>query len=302
MTAAFLTEKMKNRLAILMVFVSPACFCSNMLLARAMAGTLPPVTMAVLRWGLVALLLGIALWPRIRAHLPALRAEAGQIIWLGGLGMGLCGAPIYLAGHYTTATTIGLIYSVCPLLILAFGFGLYRVAVRPAAAVGMVCGFIGVAVILIRGDLSVLAGLAFNSGDLLVVVGTLAFAFYSLGLKYRASVLPPMLRFAACAAAGALWHLPFLFYELVVQGQTVTFTSDVLAAIMVLVFVSSIGAYLSYGYIVARLGAARAGAVLYIVPVYNAGLAIVLLGEVLSGYHLIGLSLILPGLWLANRG
>ena len=57
----------------------------------AMAGTLPPVTMAVLRWGLVALLLGIALWPQIRTHLPALRAEAGQIIWLGGLGMGLCG-------------------------------------------------------------------------------------------------------------------------------------------------------------------------------------------------------------------
>ena len=111
-----------------------------------------------------------------------------------------------------------------------------------------------------------------------------------------------MLRFAACAAAGALWHLPFLGYELVVQNQTVTFSSDVLAAIMVLVFISSIGAYLSYGYIVARLGAARAGAVLYIVPVYNAVFAILLLGEVLSAYHLIGLSLILPGLWLANRG
>ncbi|EHI47814.1 EamA-like transporter family [SAR116 cluster alpha proteobacterium HIMB100] len=302
MTAAFLTEKMKNRLAILMVFISPACFCSNMLLARAMAGTMPPVTMAVLRWGLVAVLLGVVLWPRIRAHLPALRAEAGQIIWLGGLGMGLCGAPIYLAGHYTTATNIGLIYSVCPLLILAFGFGLYRVAVRPAAMVGMVCGFLGVAVILIRGDISVLAGLAVNSGDLLVVVGTLAFAFYSLGLKYRPSALPPLLRFAACAAAGALWHLPFMVYELAVQTHTISFTADVLAAIAVLVFISSIGAYLSYGYIVARLGAARAGAVLYIVPVYNAGLAIALLGEVLSGYHLIGLSLILPGLWLANRG
>ena len=302
MRSPVMSENMRDQLAVIMVFVSPACFCSNMLLARAMAGTLPPVTMAVLRWGLVALLLAAVMWPQIKAHWPALRDEAGQIMLLGGLGMGLCGAPIYLSGHYTTATNIGLIYSVCPLLILAFGFGLYRVAVRPAAAVGMVCGFIGVSVILIRGDLSVLAGLAFNTGDLLVVVGTLAFAFYSLGLKYRPSALPPMLRFAACAAAGAIWHLPFLGYELAVQKQTVSFTSDVLAAIVVLVFVSSIGAYLSYGYIVGRLGAARAGAVLYIVPVYNAGLAIALLGEVLSAYHLIGLGLILPGLWLANRG
>ena len=297
-----LGEQMKNRLAYLMVVVSPACFCSNMLLARAMAGTLPPVTMATLRWGLVAALLGLVLWPQIIRHKTVLRAEASQILWLGGLGMGLCGAPIYLAGHYTTATTIGLIYSVCPLLILGFGFLLYRAAVRPVAAAGMVCGLVGVSVILIRGDLSVLAGLAFNTGDLLVVVGTLAFAFYSLGLKYRPSSLPSLVLFAACAAAGTLWHLPFLVWEIGVQNQTVTLSPSVIGAVFVLVFVSSIGAYLSYGYIVARLGAARAGAALYIVPVYNAVFAIVLLGEVLSGYHLAGLALILPGLWLANRG
>ncbi len=302
MTRPAIPEAMQDRLAYLMVVISPACFCSNMLLARAMAGTVPPVTMAFLRWGLVAVLLGIALWPQIRAHAAALRAEAVQCLMLGGLGMGLCGAPIYLAGHYTTATTIGLIYSVCPLLILAFGFGLYRAPVRPAAAVGMVCGLAGVSLILIRGDISVLAGLAFNEGDLLVVVGTLAFAFYSLGLKYRASALPPMLRFGACACAGALWHLPFMVYELAITGQTVPLTTQVLAAIAVLVFISSIGAYLSYGYIVTRLGAARAGAVLYIVPVYNAAFAIILLGEVLAWYHSAGLALILPGLWLANRG
>lgn len=302
MIKTFMTETRRDRLAAVLLFVSPACFCSNMLLARAMAGTMPPVTMALLRWGLVALLLGLVLWPQIRRHLPALRAEAGQIIWLGGLGMGLCGAPIYLAGHYTSATNIGLIYAVCPLLILAFGFCLYRARVSLVSGAGMVCGLFGVCIILIRGDLFVLARLAFNPGDLLVVVGTLAFAFYSLGLKYRTSVLPPMLRFGACAFAGALWHLPFAGYELFVQGAHISFTPAVMAAIAVLVFISSIGAYLSYGYIVARLGAARAGAVLYIVPVYNAGFAIALLGEVLSAYHLIGLALILPGLWLANRG
>ena len=47
-----------------------------------------------------------------------IRSEWLSLAILGGLGMGLCGAPIYLAGTLTTATNIGLIYAVCPLIIL----------------------------------------------------------------------------------------------------------------------------------------------------------------------------------------
>ena len=58
---------------------------------------------------------------------------------------------------------------------------------------------------------------------------------------------------------------------------------------------------MTYGKIVELVGAPRAGVVLYIVPVYNAGLALMLLGESLSSFHIIGTALILPGVWLANR-
>jgi drug/metabolite transporter (DMT)-like permease len=39
---------------------------------------------------------------------------------------------------------------------------------------------------------------------------------------------------------------------------------------------------------------------MYLIPLYNAALAWLLLGERLRYYHLIGLLLILPGVWLAT--
>jgi drug/metabolite transporter (DMT)-like permease len=89
-----------------------------MITARAMAGIFPPAAMGLTRWGLVALFLAIILFPHVRQHAAGIRSEWLSLAILGGLGMGLCGAPIYLAGTLTTATNIGLIYAVCPLIIL----------------------------------------------------------------------------------------------------------------------------------------------------------------------------------------
>ena len=74
-----------------------------------------------------------------------------------------------------------------------------------------------------------------------------------------------------------------------------------IGAFFVLVFVASIGAYLSYGYIVTRLGATAAGATLYLAPIYAAILAVIILDEQIMLHHLMGAMLILPGLWLISK-
>jgi len=297
----FLSEKGKDRFAIGLIFVSPACFASNMLLAKAMSGTFPPMSMAVSRWLVVALFLGLVLWPQLRMHYRQILAEWKSVLVLGGLGMGLCGGPIYLAGTLTTATNIGLIYAVCPLVIVLLSVTVLGAPAKWLPISGVLAGFAGVVLILTKGQISVLAELSFNQGDVLVVMGTIAFAVYSLGLKHVPTKLPPLIRFGAMAFAGALWHLPFFFWEAVIEGQIVEMSGQIILVILTLVFVSSLGAYLSFGYIVQRLGATQAGAILFISPLYIAVLAVLLLDETLSFYHFWGMGLILPGLWLANR-
>lgn len=296
-----LSQINKIRFAWLLVLIAPACFSSNMLLARAMAGIFPPVSMALTRWLLVAIILSTILSTQIYKYRHILLDEWRQISFLGGLGMGLCGAPIYIAGTLTTATNIGLIYSVCPLLILLINILAFKSPMRLLPVSGMLAGLAGVVFILTKGDMAILASLSFNSGDMLVLVGTMAFAVYSLGLKYIPTKLPALVRFAAMALAGALWHLPFYIWEAGVNHEIVTVTYQIIVVVLILVFISSLAAYLSYGYIVQHLGAAQAATILYISPLYNALLAVLLLGEMISAYHLIGIALILPGLWLAHR-
>ena len=301
MRLSSLSSAARNRVATALIFVSPACFCSNMILAKAMSGIFPPVAMALSRWSFVALLIGLAMAPVLAAYHQQIRREWKSVMLLGGLGMGLCGAPIYMAGTLTTATNIGLIYAVCPILILSLSLAGEKRRPGLLQSIGMGAGFIGVVFILMKGQLEQLLLLSVNSGDLLVVMGTVAFAVYSIGLKAFRSELPALLRFGVMAFAGSLWHFPFWIYEAVVLGDRVVLTPEIVGVVAILVLVASLGAYLSYGYIVERLGASRAGLVLYMLPLYNALFAVILLDEHIQLFHLIGGVLILGGMWLSGR-
>ena len=296
-----LTDKLKDQIAWVLVFICPAFFASNMLMAKGMAGIFPPLAMAFFRWFFVGLIVVIALFLLRSAPLVQWRAEWRQILFLSSLGMGLCGGPVYLAGELTTATNIGLIYSAAPLLIALLAFVFFKETLNAVQITGMVMGLLGVLMIIIKADLSLLANLTFNQGDLLIVMATTAFAVYSLGLKYSQTSLTQIQRFGAMALGGALWHAPFVFYEWTSRGHWPEITSVIIGALLVLVFSASLGAYLSYSFIVSRLGATIAGSTLYLSPIYAASLAMLLLGETISDYHIIGGALILPGLWCVSQ-
>ena len=100
---------------------------------------------------------------------------------------------------------------------------------------------------------------------------------------------------------GAMWHMPFLVYEAGIQKQIVSPSWMIGGVVILLVFVSSLGAYLSYGLIVSRLGAGRAAIVLYISPLYNMIFAILLLSETVQLYQAIGTALILGGLYASQQ-
>lgn len=296
-----LSDRAKDQIAWVLVLICPAFFSSNMLIARGMSGVFPPLSMAFARWLFVGLLIVGALTLVRHFNWQQARAEAKHILFLASLGMGLCGGPVYLAGELTTATNIGLIYSAAPLLIALIAFVIFKERLTKWQSLGLGMGLVGVLIILIRADVGRLASLSFNGGDLWIVLATTSFSIYSLGLKYLKTSLSQLQRFGAMALGGALWHAPFVVWEIADRGPWPNITLEILGALLVLVFLASIGAYLTYGYIVNRLGATIAGATLYLSPVYAAILAVILLNEQIMAYHVMGGALILPGLWLVSR-
>lgn len=290
----------ERRLALVLLFVAPALFASNMLTARATHDFFPPVALAFWRWtATLALLLpftAATLW-RYRA---AVLAEWRDLLVLGALGMGVCGAFVYIGADTTSATNIGLIYAASPILIVILARAFYGEPLGLRQAAGILLSLAGVVAIVCRGELQVLLALSFAPGDLWIVAAMAAWALYAILLRHRPSALPMMARFAAIAGGGILVLLPFTVAE-GLSGDLPSLDARSFATVGFLAVVASFGAYQVYALVQRILGAGPTSLLMYLIPVYNGFLAYLLLGEELHSYHLLGAALVLPGIFLATR-
>lgn len=282
-----------------LLLVVPVFWATNMLTARAVAGDIPPVALAFWRWTLALLIM----MPFVRAGraalVAALRTEWRDLLILGALGMGVCGVFVYVGAQTTTATNIGLIYAASPVLIILMVRAFYGEAMTALQGLGVLLCLAGVIVIVIRGDIAVLTGLAFTAGDLWILGAAIGWALYSILLRYRPSRLDVMSRLAAITLAGVVVIFPFMLWEGATAGPPAA-DWETVGSIVILAIVPGVLAYQSYSFIQRRLGASRTGLILYLVPVYNAGLAWAILGEEPLLYHLTGAAMVLPGIFLAT--
>ncbi|MCR9257553.1 MAG: DMT family transporter [Alphaproteobacteria bacterium] len=287
-------------IALVLLFVAPALFASNMLIARWVADEVPPNALAFWRWFMTLMLLlpiaGAGLWRYRRA---ALR-EWRDLLGLGALGMGVCGVFVYVGADTTSATNIGLIYAISPILIV-MGDGLIfgtRLGFRQLAGAGLAVA--GVLWIISHGDLATLLALDFVIGDLWILGGAIGWAVYSLMLKHRPTAMPLQTRFAAIVTAGVLILLPFHIGE-AVWVELPSLNQTTVTAVALLAVFASFGAYQAWGKVISVLDASTTSLLMYLIPLYNGALAWVLLGEPVRDYHLYGAALVLPGIFLATR-
>jgi len=288
-----------EKFGLLLLFLVPAFFSCNQITARAAADIMPPFGMAFWRWTLTALLLLPLAWKTLWRERAAVRAEWKQSLALGALGMALCGAPVYIAGHTTTATNIGLIYAASPIVIVLLARLLYAERLDARRAFGIAASLAGVLWIVLRGDPGALVRLDFVQGDLWLVVAMTSWAFYSIWIKHWPSQLDVTARLVTIALGGVAVLAPFYAWESL-GGRPVPATWTSLGIVLLLAVVPGIGAFWSFAKATEILGVQRMVVSNYLPPIYNAVLAWVILGEALRDFHVLGAALILLGIWLAT--
>ena len=72
------------------------------------------------------------------------------------------------------------------------------------------------------------------------------------------------------------------------------------AAVLYSALGSLVLAYAGWSYVVARLGPARAGVTLHLMPAFGVALSVIFLGEYPRWYHFAGIALILSGVTLSS--
>ena len=163
--------------------VMPLFFVSNLIIGRPAVETVPPWTLAALRWTFACLILAPFALPAARTHAAHLIAKWKLIALLGFLGMWICGGIVYVALQYTTATHGTLIYTASPVIVVLLGAMLARRPLPLGQMIGVVLGIAGVFTIVLEGQPAAIFTHHFNVGDSWFVLAAIAWAIYSLLLK-----------------------------------------------------------------------------------------------------------------------
>ena len=288
------------RLAHALIFITPAMWSVNYLVARWAPGVIAPHALALGRWTIAALLLGVVCRAELWAKRGLILTEWRQFIVLGALGMWVCGAFVYIGGRSTLAVNIGLLYSVAPVLIALISALWLHERFTALQGLGVALALAGVVMILLKGDGDTLAQLRINPGDAWVAVAVLCWAGYSLLLRAWPSAFGSVARLTLTAVGGIVVLVPFTVWEAVAWLPT-ELSWKSLGLVLMAALIPGAGSYAAYSYMQRKLGVAKVGTVLYLGPLYSALLAWGVLGERIEWYHGVGALLILPGIWLSTR-
>ncbi len=272
-------------------------WAGNWVFARALRFDAPPVALAFWRWLIALVILSPLAYAHVRRQWRVILGAWRVLGLLALLATVLQHIPVYIGLHDTTATNGALLNSATPILIFMLSRLLVGEAVSFRQALGVAISLAGVVAIIARGDVTLLAGLHLNGGDLWVLLATLAWAIYTVCLRWRPAQLDPLAMLWTIAALGVAAMVPLYAWELA-SGRTLNFTFAAVTGIVYMGVFATVVAYVFWNRAVQLVGPNRAGPFMYLMLVYTPLLAIVFLGERLYLYHFIGCALIVGGIFM----
>ena len=237
------------------------------------------------------------------------------------VGMGLAGVAVYqllenCAIHYTNASNVSILVSLCPMTtaLLAWMLGRGR---RPSLRffIGFIVAIVGVAMVCMNG----LHAFHFHPlGDLMAFCAMLSWGFYSMFVDVvNAKGYPPVFVIRQMFFWALVFTVPLVLFGLTSMGRTVLqgsfavsldpavngarFTSGLnLVNIGFLGLLASAACFVVWNLACETLGTVRCTVFLYLIPVVTVVFAAIFLGERMTFVSGVGSALILGGVILSG--
>ncbi|UCA12611.1 DMT family transporter [Aeromonas enteropelogenes] len=271
-------------------------WAANTVVSKAAAGVVDPAAISFYRWVIAALALSPFCLPALWRRRSEIRPWFGKLLMLSLLGMVLYQCLAYYAAHSTSATNMGVIGSLLPLLTLLQGALFFGQRPGKQALLGMSLSLFGVFWLLGQGEPLALLHTGINPGDGMMLLGAASYALYGLLIRR--------------------WQLPFgswlnlylqillavlLLIPVALSAESLAVPREGWGMVLFAGLASSIFAAYCWMRGLATLGPERTSVFMNLMPLCTALIAVITLGEPIHGYHLLGGSLILGGVMLAQR-
>jgi drug/metabolite transporter (DMT)-like permease len=284
----------------LVLILPPLFWAGNFVVGRAARDDVPPMMLAFARHFIALLVLLPFGWATMRRDLGRYWACRWQLVRVSLAGMVVFNLLVYGGLHATTASNAQLMNSTIPVLIVMLGTVLHRQSLGATQIAGLLLSCTGVLTIILHGDPARLLALQFSQGDLMVFAAMVSFALFTVWLRALPADMDRLGLLGAQLAIAVVLLSPLVVWEYVAGGARSTWTTVAIAAMLYVGVAASLLANLLFMFGIARVGPARAGMFIHLVPLYGAAMSIALLGERLQVYHVIGMAAIMAGLACAN--
>jgi len=269
----------------------------NWIVARAVRDEIAPGIATVGRLIIVLAILLPFVFNSLKEKIKTLSSKDWRVLWaLGFTGGGLHLGLQWLGLHYTTATSGILYLSTSPIFILLMAAPLAAERIGARQWAGVLISFSGVATIATKGRFGLLS---FNIGDLMALASMMMWAGYTVFLRVRRDLLSTAELIVMVCALGLAFMTPWLGWE-ILFNRTLNLSTEGAAGVLYSAIGSMLLAYAGWSYVVTRLGAARAGVTMHLMPAMGVVLAAIFLGEYPLWYHFAGIALILAGVALST--
>jgi drug/metabolite transporter (DMT)-like permease len=263
-------------------------------------GSFSAVEVSVFR-GLGALALLVPLWWWQEGGKVTLSLKDSAILF--GLGLCVLGNHLLtlLGLRYIGASTAGVIIGVSPVVTAFLSSLLIRDVSFRAVWAGCVVSFAGVVLVssLENGDA---AGVRPIVGGALVLLGLVSWALKTVGSRRIMERLSPLTINWTTLFLSIVLQIPLLWTDkkVMASGLDAIGPSDWLAMLYLIIFATALGQQ-AWLYGVRGVGPSRAGVFVNLVPVSAIFLSALILGDRVGIKEVVGIVLILTGVWLVNR-
>ena len=284
--------------------VPPLLWAGNAIVGRMVRDAVPPMTLNLLRWS-IALLVLLPLGRAVFRPGSAVLSNWRRYSMLGLLGVGLYNSLQYLALQSSTPINVTLVASGMPVWMLLVGKLFYKAPVKPKQVAGALLSILGVLVVLCRGDVHQMAALRLVSGDLYMILATIAWSFYSWMLMQQRDVQSLRADWAAFLLAqvvyGVLWSAALSGAEWAVRGVDIAWSWPVGAALLYVAIGPAILAMRCWGAGLQKAGPTLGSFFINLTPLFTALLSSAFLGEAPHLYHALAFGLIVGGIAVSAR-
>ncbi|QXC35981.1 DMT family transporter [Aeromonas sp. FDAARGOS 1407] len=270
-------------------------WAANTVVSKAAAGVVDPAAISFYRWVIAALALSPFCLPALWRRRSEIRPWFGKLLVLSLLGMVLYQCLAYYAAHSTSATNMGVIGSLLPLLTLLQGALFFGQRPGKQALLGMSLSLFGVLWLLGQGQPLALLHTGINPGDGMMLLGAASYALYGLLIRRWQLPFGPWLNLYLQILLAVLLLIP-----VALSAESLAVPAEGWGLVLFAGIASSLFAAYCWMRGLATLGPERTSVFMNLMPLCTALIAVITLGEPIHGYHLLGGGLILGGVMLAQ--